>query len=216
MALNRHLKYIANQWNENRPFYLEAAFDPAFPNWNPNRYDCNYAHPYARIVIKEDHDTFVTPTTYGGYDAVTHAVAWSQADAGTIRRSNPAQRVYGWDCRIRNVHHVELSEAKLMYEFLSDIDKGLEKLNKKWGYVQSFGGYVTRVMDVLGIEAGVFRFDNDPLYDPNSTSYEPGSYRNGYKHHSYTPAEFGERINRAIEAWHESAIKMLGTIEEAA
>lgn len=68
-------------------------------------------------------------------------------DIGTTFSNAP----YGWRVEFRNVYAVTLTRAEAMVKTLRKIERGLAKLDAKWGTPQTFGTYVIRVGIVLKV-----------------------------------------------------------------
>ena len=59
------------------------------------------------------------------------------------------------------------------------IEKGLEKLSEKYGPIESFEGYISRLADVLGIDKFLF-VDSDYLQDSRHARYKVRQWINDY------------------------------------
>jgi hypothetical protein len=58
---------------------------------------------------------------------------------------------YGHSVEFRNLYSVDLQKAISMGKVLSTVNVGLGKLVEQWGYAQTYGQYVLRVLKVLGV-----------------------------------------------------------------
>ena len=58
---------------------------------------------------------------------------------------------YGWSREYREVYSVDTERAGVMLKQLRAIDRGMEKLEREFGYATDFAGYLARVASVLKI-----------------------------------------------------------------
>lgn len=71
---------------------------------------------------------------------------------------------YAWRVVYGDLYMVNARRAKMMFDTLSFIERGLVKLNDKFGYPVTFGQYVVRVLNVLGVSQGaVSSHRHDPV-----------------------------------------------------
>lgn len=59
---------------------------------------------------------------------------------------------YGWRVEYRDLYSVNQRRAEAMVKTLRKIEKGLERLEAKWGSPDTWAAYVIRVGDVLGVK----------------------------------------------------------------
>lgn len=60
---------------------------------------------------------------------------------------------YGWSREYRNVFSVDTERASVMLKQLRAIDRGMDKLEKEFGYAKDFASYLARVASVLKIRS---------------------------------------------------------------
>ena len=87
---------------------------------------------------------------------------------------------------------IEKRDAERMVKTLTKLDKGLAKLNEKFGYTADFGAQVGRIANVLGVET-IIEYTSQ-----NGSSYDDSRYR----FH-----EIGQGVsclNRLIAIWREA------------
>lgn len=98
----------------------------------------------------------------GGYrgdedNALADLRITAQHDSTTAFGGQP----YGWRVEFRDVFAVDLVRAEAMVKTLRKVDRGLAKLDEKWGSAQTFDAYVVRVGSVLGVKRYGYRADKD-------------------------------------------------------
>ena len=84
----------------------------------------------------------------GSDHPLDHFQIHSQLDSG--QHEDP-MHVYGWCVRFIHVFTVEERECKFMYDFIHKVNGEMTKLYNRFGNPQTYGQYVVRVLDVLGI-----------------------------------------------------------------
>jgi hypothetical protein len=73
---------------------------------------------------------------------------YSQMDDG--QHDDPLH-VYGEAVRFVHVYSLEEASARIMYDFLRKVNGELTRLYKRFGGCQTYGQFVVRVLDVLGV-----------------------------------------------------------------
>lgn len=78
------------------------------------------------------------------------------ADLAIRAQADSSGAAYGWSVEYAQPYTVDLRIAEVMVKLLRKINKGLAKLDEKYGPAESYGHYVVRVADVLSVggEAG--------------------------------------------------------------
>lgn len=109
-------------------------------------------------------------------------------------RTNAQRGLYGFDVRYRNVSFIEARDAQRMHQTLTRLNNGMSKLYAKRGMVQSFGEYVGRVAEVLGIETIVFDYTPEGSH---SWSHDERDYR----HRSI--GDGVNEVNHKVWQWQE-------------
>lgn len=132
---------------------------------------CNFSSNYA-------------DTQGGGYD-FDDLVIRAQYD----RQDKNGWGLYGWGVEYRTVHYVGLEHARQMVKTLNRVEKGLERLEKKWGPPQSFSQYVIRVADIFKVEGILRKVDGKErmmtgqshvMHEVSDASYAIGRLLNEY------------------------------------
>ncbi len=83
------------------------------------------------------------------------------------------QSSYGWRVEYRNAYSVDLQRAEEMVRLLRKIERGMAKIEREFGYCESFGAYVARVAKVLGITTFGWRAEDGE----RSFAYSDSRYR---------------------------------------
>jgi len=84
----------------------------------------------------------------------------SQGEHRDYYGSTENRRLYGWEVRYQDAGSVDLSRAKSMADTLSKLERKQTKLSDQYGYPATFGAYLARVADALGIQSFVFAQDD--------------------------------------------------------
>ncbi len=76
---------------------------------------------------------------------------------------------YGWSREYRNVFSVDTVRATAMAKQLRALDKGMEKLEREFGYAENFPSYLARVASVLRIRSFGWKVSDGGhgMYDSN-------------------------------------------------
>jgi hypothetical protein len=85
---------------------------------------------------------------------------YAQLDDG--KHEDPLH-VYGECVRFIHVFSMEEASARRMYDFLHRVNGELTKLYKRFGMCSTYGQYVVRVLDVLGVDLAVVE---SPMHHP--------------------------------------------------
>ena len=70
--------------------------------------------------------------------------------------STDERRSYGWSMEYKNPYAVDMGTSEKMYKTLKNITAKMEKINLKYGRYNTFSGFVTRVMSILGFDETLF------------------------------------------------------------
>jgi len=124
------------------------------------RQDGDYKHIVAHPVTVNDANEIRNASTFKGR-MIKDLQVYSQAG---IAETRP----YGFAVEFKP-HNVDLTAAKAMVKTLASVERGLAKLDVKWGYVNGYGEYVARVGEVLG--ATKILFYRDPSNSKHGWSY---------------------------------------------
>jgi hypothetical protein len=160
-----------------------------------------YFHIYGRIVTQRyepgnGHVPYGTDDTYGDGPLYSGLRLTCQGDERSAMRDS--EPVYGFDCEYREEFSIGLRKARRMVKQLERIDRGLDKLREKRGYVGSWGEYVGRLAEVLGCK-GIA-----------SQKTAEAEARCGYRWTWETIGEGVNTANRWVWTWRQQYTKPQG------
>jgi hypothetical protein len=84
-------------------------------------------------------------------DSDDAGLASLQVRGQTTLHTSDAGRTYGWGYAYDQPYQVDLDRARAMVATLGRLERRLAKLNERLGYPESFGAYLLRVAEVLGV-----------------------------------------------------------------
>lgn len=84
-------------------------------------------------------------------DSDDHGLASFQVRGQTTLDGIDHGTTYGWGYAYESPYSVDLRRARAMVATLHRLERRLERLTERLGYPESFGAYVLRVAEVLGV-----------------------------------------------------------------
>lgn len=159
-------------------FRLEAERTPRYGGET-------YLHLRARVIATAG--TYLSE--YGDDAGVYNLVVSAQQDSDNAAKGR--HEPYGWTIEYRDTT-VNLPRAEVMVATLRRISKRLDSIEAKYGAAGTFGAYVLRVADALGISAFIGE------YGPAAPAWTHGQMR------SMNPSEAAEWFNARIAEYNAS------------
>jgi hypothetical protein len=112
---------------------------------------------------------------------------------GGVCSEGEEMKPYSWGADYQDLYSVGLDGAEKMVKTLRRLEKGLDRIQDKLGYAETYADYVLRVANVLGVKVFVFqRTFNGDQYSANEYDFE------------YQFASAKHRINMLIDKNIES------------